>query len=69
MYFFSVDIRITVYRMEFDETRWSYPWNSVHRTLPGAVPVKGVEKWVFRSSGESKGLGSLGDGGLGVVKV
>ena len=42
---------------------------TVHRTVLGAVRVKGIGKWVFRSSGESKGLGSLGDGGLAIVEV
>ena len=35
-------VQIIVYRMEFDKTKWSCPWNSDrgwHKILPGMVVV------------------------------
>ena len=52
----SVHLKIIVYRMEFDKTRWSCPWNSDQScTQNSAKGWQGLRGWGW------------GVGGLGVV--
>ena len=60
----DITTNIIVYRMEFDKTRWSCPWNSdktVHKTLPGGGWVGGVG--VVTGSGWGRGWWGSGVGG------
>ena len=58
---------VIVFRMQFDKTRWSCPWNSdqncTHNSAKGVVGVGGG------GSRDGGGQGWWGGGGLGVVGV